>query len=140
VDATLIGSRITDPASPTSPLLRLPPEVRNTIYAYAFSGCEIIAYYSYPQPQVESSGAGPSFERCKTLFAPTMVCRQMYAETRLLPYKYSEYDVRTCQVFEKWLDHLDEAARAMVWAKLEEFHMVGWGYKLERIEIYLVPG
>lgn len=47
----------------------------------------------------------------------------MYAETRLLPYKYSKYYIYNCEVSAKWLDQRDEAARAIVWARLEGLYM-----------------
>ena len=105
---------------PTSPLLRLPPELRNKIYAYIFSGYQIDIWFA---DKFEASLTGENSWRStpdifQALVAPTYTCRQIYAETRLLPYKYSMYVFTYGHWFIKWLDGLEDAVQAIVWDRV----------------------
>jgi hypothetical protein len=121
----LTGSRTVDSALPTSPFLRLPPELRNQIYAYVFKGCEIFCPPCYYQPQVMSVNDRGYLQSCRSLFAPAFACRQMHAEMRLLPYRYSKYTIVDYTGFAQWYEHLDTTAQLTVWAALDE-HQRAW--------------
>ncbi|KAF1932461.1 uncharacterized protein M421DRAFT_417177 [Didymella exigua CBS 183.55] len=112
---------------PVSPLLRLPLELRKRIYAHVFSGYRItvlwsntgaLRYATLPDSELLFHGSGRL--AFNTLIAPTQVCRQMYAETRLLPYKYSTYNVSLIINFTLWMGRLDEALHTTVWEALNE--------------------
>lgn len=85
--------------------MRLPPELRNKIYAYVFSCYKITIWPAYKveaMPIDEFSWQStPSI--FQALVAPMYTCRQMHAETRLLPYKYSLYRVAKGCLFVNWL-------------------------------------
>lgn len=51
-------------------------------------------------------------------------CRQIYAETRQLPFKYSEYDLVAwiqVDVLSRWLKVLDWRTHESVWGNLTEY-------------------
>jgi hypothetical protein len=67
-----------------SPLLRLPPELRNRIYAYASAetivlGASLAFSWTYTYSTLHSSKSTCSVQLLET-------CRQVYAEARLLPF------------------------------------------------------
>lgn len=114
---------------PASPLLDLPPELRNRIYYYVFSGNVIsirwfracVCRYSNTNDSRVFLYTKAEQLRFQALMAPTQVCRQMRSENRLLPYKYSTYDFPGALYgFSKWLQSLDQAAKAVVAAALTE--------------------
>ncbi|CAN9334720.1 unnamed protein product [Alternaria alternata] len=78
-----------------SPLLRLPPEIRNGIYAYVFGNTR---YRFRPniRPQVYPVVFKPDQTEYRHPNLP-LVCRQLYHETRLLPYKLGTFS------FTMWL-------------------------------------
>ena len=114
---------------PTSPLLRLPGEVRNMIYAYVFSDLkwsiarrEAWVYTKigdpikcYPTKQSECFGYEPNDYR---IFALTQICRQIRAESRLLPYRYASYGAIRSVDFSNWLMGLNMDAREAVHSAL----------------------
>lgn len=56
--------------------------------------------------------------------ACTRTCRQIYAETRQLPFKYSEYDLVSwiqVDVLSRWLKVLDWRTHESVWGNLTNF-------------------
>lgn len=61
-----------------------------------------------------------SFEE---LTAATRTCRQIYAETRQLPFKYSEYDLAAwvqVEILARWLQVLDWRTHESVWGNLTD--------------------
>lgn len=88
----------------TSPLLRLPGELRNEIYAYVFSGIKwpLTSWPDQPHTDRMTFSALPS------------TCRQLRAESRLLPYRYAEYEIWGSFHFCNSLIPLDEEAQAVV--------------------------
>jgi len=75
-----------------SPLLRLPPELRNKIYEYALSGYELRFVDWAPEPvsitrRSTSKGFIYHVDDVNTPFALPKVSRQLRAETSILPYK-----------------------------------------------------
>ena len=115
---------------PTSPLLRLPGEVRNMIYAYVFSDLkwsiarrEAWVYTKigdpikcYPTKRCEYFRYEPNDYR---IFALTQTCRQIRAESRLLPYKYASYWATRSVVFSNWLMGLNMDAREAIRVALQ---------------------
>ena len=80
----------------SSPLLRLPGELRNQIYEYALSGWQIQMAYSraiYGQQAVYCRRIGETeddwtgwIEATQAITALPVTCRQLCAETQLLPF------------------------------------------------------
>ncbi|KAH7399514.1 hypothetical protein BKA66DRAFT_565585 [Pyrenochaeta sp. MPI-SDFR-AT-0127] len=67
-----------------SPLLRLPPEIRNQIFEIVLGG----RVFELEGPSCEN----PNFvERSQHVLALLAVCRQIYAETSLLPFKLNTF-------------------------------------------------
>jgi len=87
-----------------SPLLRLPAELRNQIYAYVLGNLIIrpkpsksLNQYGSPTPGLKLRAAGASLEdeeRATRFLALTQTCRQVYAETKLLPFTLNAFDLR----------------------------------------------
>jgi hypothetical protein len=94
----------------TSPLLRLPGELRNKIYGYVFSGIQwpITSWAYTPHADLMTFSALPQ------------TCRQLRAECRLLPYIYAEYELWSSLEFCDSLKLLDEEAQAVVCDELTE--------------------
>lgn len=110
---------------PASPLLRLPGEIRNRIYEYVFSDHRIwprkdwhgtIKLKCVPATRGRYNN---SFER---FIALTKTCRQIREETRLLPFKYCDYQVKIqyASDYVYWMDCADQELREVVWARLTE--------------------
>lgn len=77
------------PQSP--PLLLLPAELRNTIYTYALAGHDIFIWnHTHANHFARRGQRGPRFLP-PNLLALLSVCRQIYAETRLLPFKLNTF-------------------------------------------------
>lgn len=69
-----------------SPLLRLPGEIRNWIYKYIFSGNLVLPSYAGWESAPLDQPGHLSWSNWKTMRALTLVSRDWYTETRLLPY------------------------------------------------------
>ena len=140
----IIRSTLATPRRSTSPLLRLPPELRNRIYYFVFSGYEITVSYTTLHPGVGARAIDNanlfafSKRTYEALRAPTLTCRQFYEETHLLLYKYSAYYLiwnHQYQRFAVWLNNLDAATRATIWAKMSKKERKGllrFGYEVEK--------
>ena len=73
-----------------SPLLRLPAEIRNKIYGYALGGMKLrMPYRSKELGVVSAMSYGPSVSLTPLhrLVGLTLVSRQLYAETKILPFE-----------------------------------------------------
>lgn len=95
-----------------TPLLCLPPEVRNQIWGYALGGnvfdvvpCYIDESTYLCKPSAQSLP--------RTNIALLSVCRQIYAETALLPYKLNAFRFATKQEF-GWVENLHQVQRALI--------------------------
>jgi len=77
-----------------SPLLRLPPEIRNAIYESVFGNLHLIIQENQRTVavfhQTPSNGISPTSFTLTELLRVTTVCRQIRTETALLPLEYSE--------------------------------------------------
>lgn len=116
------------PAQPISPLLRLPPELRNKIYLHIFSAQYIsVSYLDFVPRRLAAVAAASAPSICSglsrscfaRLMAPTRVCRQIRAETRLLPYGYSSYKTSYPLTFGRWMQCLDGDIQRVVWERLD---------------------
>jgi len=104
------GSNRSHSSQSTSPLLRLPGELRNKIYVYVFSGITW-PLISWPYQ---------THTDLMTFSALPRTCRQLRAECRLLPYKYADHELWSTLDFCESLIPLDEEAQAVVCDALTE--------------------
>ncbi|KAG9204180.1 hypothetical protein G6514_001819 [Epicoccum nigrum] len=100
--ATELESAFTERNQRLSPLLRLPGEIRNRIYFYAVG--------NGPLP-IPSGHTSPNLFGLHTL---SKVCRQLHAETRLLPYALNDLCFVTIPSFVAWSRRAPEEVRAVV--------------------------
>ncbi|KAL6704741.1 hypothetical protein ACN47E_007662 [Coniothyrium glycines] len=84
----------------TSPLLRLPPELRNQIFREVFRGRKYVI--DDLNPRVESSNA---------LLA---VCRQIYAETASMPWSAGTFAAKNGIEMNAWLEGLHPLRQGLV--------------------------
>ncbi|KAI4613396.1 uncharacterized protein J4E87_009863 [Alternaria ethzedia] len=108
-----------------SPLLRLPPELRNTIFAYALDYETFILEHLVPR--IRTTGS-----RHKDPINLLYVCRQIYIETALLPYKLNRFviwteDSRNLVTFLKGRTSAQIEVMSYVARRYTKyFHMLGW--------------
>ncbi|CAN9348072.1 hypothetical protein CC77DRAFT_1019508 [Alternaria alternata] len=86
-------SEITPRNSDISPLLHLPGEIRNEIYQYVLNE----GVYDFMDGIVS-----PTYE-CDERFALLRVCREIYNETRLLPFSLNTFHFGSFKVFHKFI-------------------------------------
>lgn len=82
---------------PASPLLRLPGEIRNRIYEYVFSDhmiCPRRDWNGTIKLKCVPTTRGRHNNSFESFIALTKTCRQICEETRLLPFKYCDYQVK----------------------------------------------
>jgi hypothetical protein len=77
-----------------SPLLSLPPEIRNIIFKEVLGHRAI---HIHALPGIETLDHPAGYPITENEFALTRVCRQIYADTALLPYSLNTF-VFTCRV------------------------------------------
>ncbi|KAF2132678.1 hypothetical protein P153DRAFT_382296 [Dothidotthia symphoricarpi CBS 119687] len=97
----------------TSPLLRLPAELRNRIYELAIGGYEI-----HPETCSESDTLDMDCRQYNSsekttmswdkLFNLSYTCCQLHAETKLLPYQLSIFQITYAGWFDYWLSIISE--------------------------------
>jgi len=79
-----------------SPLLRLPGEIRNEIFAYVYTEAvyelELEAKGWYTEFRVVLSGPEKYLRKCEVHLS--LVCRQVQTETAMLPYKLGEFSFK----------------------------------------------
>lgn len=97
-----------------SPLLRLPAELRNKIFAYTLGGKTfkiIPGYYDIPTMNATNS---------KYALALLQVCRQIYAETTLLPFSINTFSASSPHSLKRWVERLHPArAQSITWIRLK---------------------
>ncbi len=91
-----------------SPLLRLPPELRNKIYGYVLGG-KVFQFRSEKYHELVKSSM-----KKKQNLALLGVCRQVYAETALLPFTLSTFSIRYVKTWHKWLADIKTARAANI--------------------------
>ncbi|KAF3001334.1 hypothetical protein E8E13_005805 [Curvularia kusanoi] len=142
------ATKMSKPPS-TFAFLDLPAELRNEIYKHVFSGW-IIPFYqetqlsllSFSRPyqaellfcDIKRWNNRPVSCQCRkanssdhsipftTLTALSRTCRQVYEETRLLPFRYCRYYVSLDELktWLLWLTRMDGAMFKIVWEALTE--------------------
>lgn len=89
-----------------SPLLRLPPEIRNMIFRYAVGGMTF-DFTTYDRPWLHRlQGWKPRVcNPIQNCFSLLRVCRQIYSETALLPFSANIFHVSKVDKdgFDEWL-------------------------------------
>jgi hypothetical protein len=104
--------------SPT--LIRLPSELRNQINAYTLGGEVFDIYCSRSFTPFGLDTRIP--RKQKKFLALLAVCRQLYAETRLLPFELNAFRFKSQDAFESWLDKFDSDQRESI----RQVHLVTW--------------
>ncbi|EDU50752.1 hypothetical protein PtrSN002B_003059 [Pyrenophora tritici-repentis] len=119
------ADRLTLQNQQESLFLRLPGELRNRIYEYAFSEqCILVgrSLSSRLQLAVEPNGFSPrdqykipryNFTR---LLAIAMTCRQVYAETALLIFRLNDFRFHHVETIKQFLDSVPAAKRRAITA------------------------
>ncbi|KAF2118341.1 hypothetical protein BDV96DRAFT_569693 [Lophiotrema nucula] len=101
-----------------SPLLRLPGEIRNHIFVYALGGLHIVVSElkkkSYEIKKIRCAKMRDLTQKMEdglrfTYFQPhylslLLVCRQIYAETALLPFSINHFWIKSEKALENWKD------------------------------------
>ncbi|KAH7086857.1 hypothetical protein FB567DRAFT_592725 [Paraphoma chrysanthemicola] len=113
-----------------SPLLRLPGEIRNRIYEYAFGGENVYSIAIFSTPEVEgwdSEVFNSNIPNFGDLVSPTMVCRQIYDEARTLPYALSTFIMNHygCSLV-MWIKQLHDWQRNAIQNVAFEFGVPHW--------------
>lgn len=104
----------------TSPFVSLPAELRNHIYAYTLSG-EVIDIYCWRR-YTPFGFATRVLRKQKNFLALLAVCRQLYIETRLLPFQLNAFRFKSQDAFQSWLDKFDSDQQRSI----QEIHIVTW--------------
>lgn len=124
----------------TSPLLRLPAELRNQIFGLAF-GCFLVPVGKYKYSSKLFCAQVPKNTASATLIElleATACCRQVHAETALLPFKNNDIslggmDQACVRTFVTALTPAQKEAVTSV-----HLTMDGWGQKQERSLSYVL--
>ncbi|KAG9204043.1 hypothetical protein G6514_001679 [Epicoccum nigrum] len=114
-----------DAPQPASPLLRLPPEIRNMIYEYVFGDrmiCPVQSWYGTIKLKCVPHTRDRHNHALEIFTALTKTCRQIHKETRLLPFKYCDYQVKIQHTlgYVYWMNRANRELREVVWARLTE--------------------
>lgn len=119
MEASLIEVRIQ--ANSESLLLRLPPEIKNCIWAYVLGGkvLDVKCFENYEKSHVRDTTAISQDSFPEYSHALLQVCRQIYTETALLPFSKNTFRFDMVDAFE-WARHLLDVQRAL----LEKVHIV----------------
>jgi len=99
-----------------SPLLRLPAELRNKIYEYALGGMELrISYRTRKFALLSALSYDPSVSLTPLhrFVGLTLVSRQLYAETKILPFDLCTMDV-TRSSFHFQIERLNATQRQAI--------------------------
>ncbi|KAF2253549.1 hypothetical protein BU26DRAFT_387494, partial [Trematosphaeria pertusa] len=95
-----------------SPLLQLPPEIRNRIYEYVLGGRTV---HITKKPYRPAEGKLLSVSGNEKHFLSFLaVSRRLYAETAVLPYKLNTFSAHDPGVLREWLANLLPARRDAV--------------------------
>ncbi|KAH7076476.1 hypothetical protein BKA63DRAFT_411228, partial [Paraphoma chrysanthemicola] len=101
-----------------SPLLRLPGELRNKIYAYALSDGIVTVFgprgekkYHFHAQLAAASGQQHSATNLLSILGFTTACRQLHAETQSLVFPSITFHIHSDGSFVEFLDDITEAQR-----------------------------
>ncbi|KAF2831040.1 hypothetical protein CC86DRAFT_281830 [Ophiobolus disseminans] len=141
-----------------SPLLRLPPEIRNTVYTYALGGYRISlngtrSRNSWTKHPTVTTGTEGRWQTVSSVLGITFACRQTYLESSLMFFDLNEFGGKDIDhAFENFFDTITEPQRVAIrhwWfcqchvacverlevpldtlPKLQKFTLKpGWGYR-----------
>ncbi|KAI4648275.1 hypothetical protein J4E93_004687 [Alternaria ventricosa] len=87
-----------------SPLLRLPAEIRNLIFGYALGGRTFHISHNIYQDVTKNTNVSKNTSVSKNALALLAVCRQVFAETALLPFSSNTFSAIHPQVFNMWIE------------------------------------
>jgi hypothetical protein len=93
-------------ANANSPLLRLPPEIRNMIFEYAMTMRYNLELYYNRFSELSASGFSNYAHKRQRRFLSVRlpeVCRQIYSETATLFYRMNTFSFATEQAMRVWL-------------------------------------
>lgn len=106
-----------------SPLLRLPAELRNEIFAYVYTDA---VYHLgptdyYGEPRADLRGSEACLRRREVHLS--LVCRQVHAEIALLPYELGDFGFRATD----WCSHLAVVGMRsfLEWRSPRQLHALG---------------
>ncbi|CAN9355968.1 unnamed protein product [Alternaria alternata] len=91
-----------------SPLLRLPPELRCLVFEYALGGNTYMIRYHRTSKAVKNTTVA------KHALALLSVCRQIFAETALLPFSLNTFSVFHPVIFNMWIKSFHPAFAEVV--------------------------
>ncbi|KAF2030026.1 hypothetical protein EK21DRAFT_112319 [Setomelanomma holmii] len=91
-----------------SPLLKMPPEIRNRIYDFALGG---LTFRLQPNDDNEKVA---NETKSKNAIALLAVCRQLYAETAVLPTSLNVFSSHSPIAIHSWTNAMRPANRASV--------------------------
>lgn len=112
--------------APPPPLLHLPPELRIIIHADVISDIHIQVTERPAENAVyqclSRDGNRGTFDAAhfQLYIALTRTCRQIYGDTRLLPFVYNPQVWREKKTFVRWFVSLREPVRDAVWVALDD--------------------
>ncbi|KAF1835439.1 hypothetical protein BDW02DRAFT_495992 [Decorospora gaudefroyi] len=86
-----------------SPLLRLPPEIRNRIFGYVLGGKTFHIEYSVNTETITNT------TKSEHALSPLAVCRQVFAETALLPFSLNTFRTFSPRIFNEWIANFPPA-------------------------------
>jgi hypothetical protein len=97
-----------------SPLLRLPPELRGRIWELVFGVSVLRTVYRTYDRRSKNHRLMPPVTKRKNALALLRACRQIYAETALLPYKSSIFSTTFGAALKPRLQSLKSFQRAQI--------------------------
>ncbi|KAG9204044.1 hypothetical protein G6514_001680 [Epicoccum nigrum] len=116
----------------TSPLLRLPGELRNKVYAYVSDTPQHWVFIFDRNTVTCTPEPVLSTQRFSTFIASTGTCLQIRAETRLMPWRHyhwrtGDYKVEGYLNLARWLARIELEPRRLVWEEMsvgeKEFYL-----------------
>ncbi|KAL5404406.1 hypothetical protein PMIN04_012604, partial [Paraphaeosphaeria minitans] len=115
LDRTLPRGQVKEPS-----LLYLPAELRNRIWMHTLSGMvfEVHCWVSYGV----NSFSTRILNRQKNFLGLLRTCRRIYAEARLIPFKFNAFRIKTDQGLHAFLNGLEATKREAI----TDIHLVTW--------------
>ncbi|KAF2622721.1 hypothetical protein BU25DRAFT_204842 [Macroventuria anomochaeta] len=117
-----VSEQISETTAPKSPLVSLPAELRNIIWALVLGEktfdikCEV---------RIPWGTTTTNLTIQKHYLSLLRTCRQIHSETRLLPFKLNIFQFKSEDAFKPWLNKFDQAQRAAI----TEVRLMTWKAK-----------
>lgn len=105
-----------------SPLLSLPAELRNIIWAHVLGGT---TYNIKCELRIPWGTTIKNTTVQENSLALLRTCRQIYSETRLIPFRLNTFHFKSEEAFKPWLAKFDKTQQAAI----TEVHLVTWKAK-----------